>query len=77
VSRHIHDPTEALLEVVVDIVRYFLHTKDWGICLGKGSDMGKVVWKFVLDAAAHADANHGTGVDDKRSISGMVIQVYG
>jgi transposase InsO family protein len=77
VSRHIHDPTEALLEVVIDIVRYLVHTKDWGICLGKGSDMGKVAWKFVPDAVAYADANHGTGMDDKRSISGMVLQVYG
>jgi hypothetical protein len=29
------------------------------------------------DVIAYADANHGTSVDDKRSISGVILQVYG
>jgi hypothetical protein len=68
VSSTFMTPLKHSLEVVIDIVRYLVHTKDWGICLGKGSDMGKVAWKFVPDVVAYADANHGTGMDDKRSI---------
>jgi transposase InsO family protein len=76
-SRHSNAPTEAHLEVILDCIRYLIHTKDWGICLGAGSTLGKVVWKFIPEAVAYADANHGTGIDDKRSVSGMVLQVYG
>jgi hypothetical protein len=76
-SRYANDPTEALLEVIIDLIRYLVHTKDWGICLGKSSKLANAVWKTVPDALAFADANHGTGMDDKRSVSGMVLQVYG
>jgi hypothetical protein len=29
------------------------------------------------DVVAFSDANHGTGIDDKKSTTGYVLQVYG
>jgi hypothetical protein len=29
------------------------------------------------DAVAYSDANHGTSVDDKKSISGVILHVFG
>jgi hypothetical protein len=29
------------------------------------------------EVIAYSDANHGTGVDEKKSISGAILQVYG
>jgi hypothetical protein len=49
----------------------------WGISLGMGGSIHKLYFKHVPDVVAYADANHGTGIDDKRSVTGLVLQVFG
>jgi hypothetical protein len=86
-SRYSHAPTQAHWDVAVDCLRYVVHTKHWGIVLGTGNHMSKLVFSAhhpdshkkapKQDAVAYADANHGTGIDDKKSVSGMVQHVLG
>jgi hypothetical protein len=80
-SRYANAPTQAHWQVAIDCLRYLKSTSKWGIKLGAGGSVGHSYCKFRPScdpaAVAYADANHGTGVDDKRSISGMVVQVLG
>ena len=72
-------------ERALELLSYLNHTKYWGIKLG-GCDMTPQV-TFVTrgvdlphkepHVVGYADANHGTSIDDKRSISGFVIKVLG
>jgi hypothetical protein len=44
--------------------------------------MGTVLFKQTPpipepDVMAYSDANHGTGIDDKKSVTGYVLQVFG
>jgi hypothetical protein len=78
-------PTWEHWERALELLSYLHHTKYWGIKLG-GCDMAPQV-TFVTrgmdlphkepHVVGYADANHGTGIDDKRSISGFVIKVLG
>jgi Reverse transcriptase (RNA-dependent DNA polymerase) len=77
-ARYNHAPTQGHWQIAIDCLRYLNHTRNWGIKLGGGAFVGQVDWRFNADdppATAFADANHGTGVDDKKSISGVVVQV--
>jgi histone deacetylase 1/2 len=87
-SRYANSPTTAHWDVAVDCLRYLNHTITWGIKLGAGGPTGTSSFRFnptfevppksiPPSAVAFADANHGTSIDDKKSISGMVVQVYG
>jgi hypothetical protein len=56
----------------------YLHsTINWGIELGGGNHVHKMFFKHTPDAVAYADANHGTGIDNKRSVTGLVMHVMG
>ena len=53
--------------------------------MGTGGALDKVWYKRPKQedpgtsrkAVAYADANHGIGIDDRRSVSGTFIQVHG
>jgi hypothetical protein len=77
--------------IVMNLLSFMYHSRFWGVMYG-GHDAKMqvtVVTKPVdfplpyrIDAKepmalGYADANHGTGLDDKRSISGFVIKVLG
>ncbi len=66
-------PTEEHWNLAIDVVRYLKGTMHWGISLGHGG-VDKAWLKHVQ---GFADANHGTGLDDKKSISGMLFHVFG
>jgi hypothetical protein len=78
-------PTWEHWSLALELLSYMYHSRYWGIKFG-GYDMNSQV-TFVsrpMDLAkkdppvvGYADANHGTGLDDKRSISGFVIKVLG
>jgi transposase InsO family protein len=76
-SRYANAPTVSHWEVAINVLRYLNNTINWGICLGSGSHIGNVWFKFLPDVCAFSDANHGTGIDDKKSISGHVLHVFG
>jgi hypothetical protein len=63
------------------VLRYLKGTRSWGVKLGHGGNPGGEIMCLTLrdarDARAFVDANHATGIDDKRSVSGYVLQVYG
>jgi len=72
-------PTIAHWDVAIGVVRYLRHTIRWGISLGHGGAIDKAWVKTLPEhkVVAFADANHGTGMDDKRSVSGIIMHVYG
>ena len=82
-AKYCNAPTKAHWDVAINCLRYLLGTKHWGIKLGHGMALGGsevvVACKGVNEpeACAFADANHATGIDDKRSVTGYVLQVYG
>ena len=87
-SIYANDPRQAHWDVAIDCLKYVNHTKNWGIVLGTGNHLQKLMFSADhgkkghtsvtdLDAVAYADANHGTGIDDKKSVSGMVQHVMG
>ena len=80
-SKFSNDPRVAHWCVAVDFMRYLYATKDWGIMLGQGGNPGGEAMSMIVqradEAKAFVDANHATGIDDKRSVSGYVLQVYG
>ena len=83
-ARYANAPTEAHWNVALDLLRYLITTQWWGIVLGAGGLVDHTYVKYyktpvstTLDAVAYADANHGTGMDDRRSVSGTLIQVLG
>jgi histone deacetylase 1/2 len=76
-AKHSNAPTEAHWQVAVDCVKYLYGTINWGIQLGGGNHVHRMFFKHTPDAVAYADANHGTGIDDKRSVTGLVMQVLG
>jgi transposase InsO family protein len=78
-ARYSNDPTVEHWNILIGILRYLIATINWGIKLGHGLDMGKHIYSYKTPqaATAFADANHGTGIDDKKSITGMVFFVYG
>ena len=62
----------------------YLHTtKFWGIKFGAGTcypqvyQASKGASGHSYGVEAYADANHGTGIDDKKSVSGFSIMVLG
>ena len=88
-ARYSNAPTWAHWEVALGCLGYLVHTKWWGIVLGRAG-MPVTTYSKVstslhqppplppgVDAVAYADANHGTGLDDYRSVSGTLIQVFG
>jgi hypothetical protein len=68
------------------LLSFLYHSRFWGIKFG-GYDLSPQVdflsrsIHLPLDkepqVVGYADANHGTGIDDKRSITGYVIKVLG
>jgi hypothetical protein len=81
-AKYSNAPTQAHWDVAVNCLRYLRGTNHWGIKLGQGvAKNGHVVSLmtkgFKPEACAFADSNHATGIDDKRSVSGYVLQVYG
>jgi hypothetical protein len=81
-SRYCNAPTVEHWRVAINVLKYLKYTINWGISLGGGGGMGDVMYKHTPDFEEHdvvafADANHGTGIDDKKSITGYVLQVYG
>ena len=72
--------------IALDLLSFLYHSRFWGLKFG-GYDLSPKV-TFASRAihlprrrdppvVGYADANHGTGIDDKRSISGFVIKVLG
>jgi Reverse transcriptase (RNA-dependent DNA polymerase) len=80
-AKYSNAPMVAHWEVAIDCLRYLKGTKHWGLKLGSGGGPGgeivNLVVKSPLEACAFADSNHATGIDDKRSVGGYVLQVYG
>jgi hypothetical protein len=80
-SKYANAPTVEHWEIALDVLRYLNHTQTWGIKLGGAGCWTQVTFKHKhydpVDppAVAYADANHGTGLDNKKSVSGMLIQV--
>jgi hypothetical protein len=85
-AKYANAPRVAHWESAIQVLQYLISTKYWGILLGGGGSVDKV-WVTRLpkpdgrslskEAVAYADANHGVGIDDRRSVSGMLIQVLG
>ena len=81
-ARYSNAPTVAHWEAAIDCLRYLITTKYWGIQLGGGSPdemQAHVKYKPARDvpAVAYADANHGVGIDDRKSVNGSLIKVLG
>jgi hypothetical protein len=81
-SRYSNAPTVEHWRIAMNLMKYLKYTINWGICLGHGSGMGNVLIKQTppisdADVVAYSDANFGTGIDDKRSVTGYVLQVFG
>jgi hypothetical protein len=77
-TRYTNEPRVAHWNAAMECLRYLIHTKHLGIGLGMGGSIYKAWFRHgEPDVVAYADANHGTGIDDKKSISGMVLHVYG
>ncbi len=76
-SRYLNAPKVAHWDVAIGVLKYLKSTINWGISLGRGSIVDKIHFKQTQPAVAYADANHGTCVDDKKSVTGMVIHVLG
>jgi hypothetical protein len=71
--------------LALELLSFMYHSRFWGIKFG-GYDLSPQVTYATRGVDLHrqdppvvgyADANHGTGLDDKRSISGFVIKVLG
>jgi Reverse transcriptase (RNA-dependent DNA polymerase) len=82
-SRYSNAPTKAHWDVAVGCLRYLKCTLHWGIAFGhEGYNTShKSFFKFhpfaFRDVVGFADANHGTGIDDKKSITGTIMHVHG
>jgi hypothetical protein len=92
-ARYANAPRVAHWNLAIHVLQYLKHTINWGISLGQGSSFGDILVhceperdpkiKGVKrktpepDVIAYADANHGTSIDDKRSVSGVLLQVFG
>jgi Reverse transcriptase (RNA-dependent DNA polymerase) len=78
-SRYLNAPTVAHWQTAIGVLGYLSHTISWGIRLGAfGSvDAIHVAARELPKAHAFADANHGTGMDDKKSVTGVLLAVYG
>ena len=79
-SKYSNAPTVAHWHVLLRVLSYLRATLHWGISLGHMTAIDKCWVKNRPSepaAVAYADANHGTGIDDKRSITGLIIHVYG
>jgi hypothetical protein len=92
-ARYANAPRVAHWKLAIHVLQYLKHTINWGISLGQGSSFGDILVhceperdpkvKGVKrktpepDVIAYADANHGTSIDDKRSVSGVLLQVFG
>jgi hypothetical protein len=90
-ARYANAPTVAHWDQAIQVLRYLKHTKHWGICLGQGNAYGHIYTDVEPDsiktngkrkapepdAVGYTDASHGTGIDDKRSTTGVVMTVYG
>ena len=71
--------------LAIDLLSYLHNTRYWGLRFG-GNDVSMQV-DFLSSGikmqhmdpmvVGYADANHGTGIDDKKSITGYVIKVHG
>jgi len=72
----------------IDLLNFLYNSRYWGLKLGgKHAMLSQVTYitrpytTFGKEpeplAVGYADANHGTSIDDKRSISGFVIKVLG
>jgi hypothetical protein len=89
-AKYSNAPTEAHWQVGLSCLRYLKGTKNWGIKLGHLPGLWHAIplseeekqhkvdrQKKLYETHAYADSNHGTGIDNKRSVSGSVIQVFG
>jgi len=82
-----NSPTHEHWERAIDLLNFMYNSRFWGIKFG-GDDLSSQVTYLTRgfehgsdtkepDVVGYADANHGTGIDDKRSISGYVIKILG
>jgi hypothetical protein len=79
-AKYANAPTVAHWNVLLRVLAYLRTTLHWGISLGQHTVVDKCYLKHrpvEPPAVAYADADHGTGIDDKRSISGIFIHVFG
>jgi Reverse transcriptase (RNA-dependent DNA polymerase) len=82
-NRYANAPTQAHWDVAIGCLRYLKSTLHWGIALGHDGYVNHHQSFFKhqpyasRDLVAYADANHGTGIDDKKSITGTIMHVYG
>jgi hypothetical protein len=80
-AKYSNAPTQAHWDVAINCLRYLAGTKNWGLRLGSESGCNdeflQGVVNGIMKAHAYADANHATGIDDKRSISGYILLVFG
>jgi len=76
-ARYSNAPKVAHWDAAIAVLKYLKNTINWGISLGHGAVTDKVYFKHLPPAVAYSDANHGTGLDDKKSVTGMVIHVLG
>jgi hypothetical protein len=79
-SRYANAPTVAHWQIAIGVLGYLAGTKNWGIRLGAYAMCDAIHVTPARDisrAHAYADANHGTGMDDKKSVTGILLAVYG
>jgi hypothetical protein len=80
-----NEPTWEHWCLLLELLSFLNESKWWGIKFGGYDLMPQVGFAFkpvdypLKDppVVGYADANHGTGIDDKRSISGFAIKVLG
>ena len=80
-AKYANDPKVAHWKVAIDLLKYLDGTKYMGIVLGRQHvDLPEPflskLENYHADAQAFADANWATGVDNKKSTSGLLLHVY-
>jgi histone deacetylase 1/2 len=84
-AHYLNAPTQEHWNILMGVLGYLKHTKYWGIRLGvPNSSKTSINVKNMdqpdlaqPDVVGYSDANHGTGIDDKRAVSGTVCKVFG
>jgi hypothetical protein len=76
-AKYANAPREAHWEVLIGLLQYLHQSQNWGIKLGGGDGAHRIYLKQNKKVFAVADANHGTGIDDKKDTTGYVLMVCG
>jgi hypothetical protein len=80
-AKYSNDPKVAHWNAAMDLLKHLDGTKYYGIVLGRTNvslpePFCSKLENYHADAQAFADANWATGIDDKRSTSGLLLHVY-